>query len=118
MASYDFSIKAGATAPPFKVAIENENNSAVDITGQKGVAFSLWLASGFSTNPTTLVSAKAASCTDSVNGYLQYQWSVGDTSGRSDVLAYAEWRVTLSDNTVLRMPDQGYQKIFIGKAIT
>ena len=32
MQIYDFTIKAGGTAPPLKIGIENENNSVVDFS--------------------------------------------------------------------------------------
>ena len=113
MALYDFTIKAGASGPPLKVGIENENNSAVDITGAKGVKFYLRSVAGGA----MIINGNAASITDSVNGFLQYPWTVGNTSGLDNTEVIAEFHVTLVDDTLLKMPDEKYLRGYIGDAL-
>ncbi len=113
MPLYDFTTKAGASAPPLKVGIRNENNSVVDITGAKGVKFYLRSVTGGA----TIINGKAGSVTDSVNGFLQYSWTAGDTSGLDNTEVIAEFHVTLADDTQLKLPDEKYLRGYIGDAL-
>ncbi len=113
MPIYDFTIKAGATAPPLKIGIENENNSVVDITGVKNVKFSMRSTAG----QVMIKTLATASVTDSVNGFIQYSWSSGDTSGYDVTEVDVEFRLTLADNTILKLPDRGYLRGLIGDAL-
>jgi hypothetical protein len=113
MAGFDFWIKAGGTAPPLKVKLENENNSAVNITGQQGAKFYLRSAVGGA----MLVNGATATVTDSTGGLAQYSWKAADTSGLDNTQAIAEFHFSLSDGTKLKAPDEGYINILIGDSL-
>ena len=110
---FDFTIKAGATAPPYKVNGENENNSAVNLTGQQGAKIYVRPVSGGS----LLINGRTCSFTDSVAGELQYTFTVGDTSTFDKTQCYVEFHISLADGTKLKLPDEGYQKMYIGDSL-
>ena len=101
---YDFTIKAGATAPPLRWGIENENNSAVNITGAKGATFYMRSVGGGS----NIVNGVAMTITDSVYGLLQFSPTTQSTSGYDATNVFVDVYVTLSDNTLLKLPDDGF----------
>lgn len=110
---FDFMIKAGATAPPNKITIKNENNSAVNLTGQKGAKFYMRSVGGSA----LMISGSPCTVTDSVNGQLQYSFSTGDTSTFDKTQCFGEFHITLTDNTILKVPTEGYQSIYIGDSL-
>ena len=114
MPIYDFTIKAGATAPPLKGQIRNEHNSVVSITGAKGVRFSMRKAYPLLS---VICNAKAASVYSAASGWIQYTWSTVDTSTYDDTEVEAEFKVTLSDNKILKLPSDGYLLGRIGDSI-
>jgi len=111
---YDFELKAGATYPPLQIQLVNENNSAVDLTGVKGIKFFLRSTIG----QAMITSAATATCTNSVLGYLQYTWKKADTSGLDNTIVEATFRATLSNNSIMKVPENGYLKGYIGDALS
>lgn len=113
MATYDWEMRAGQTYPPLNGAIVNEFNSAVNIAGQKGIKMYMWLVS---TNATSMISGRSASVTDSANGYFVYRWTAGDTSAFSGKPGKAYINVTMSDNSNMRVPTQGWFDVYVASA--
>jgi len=111
MEPYDWTIKAGATAPPLRWGIENENNSAVDISGQKGI--SIFIRDVNST--TLLVNGAAMTTTDSTGGLVDFYPTTGSTSGYDGTNVFVEIHVTLADNTLMKVPEDGYS---LGRVIS
>jgi hypothetical protein len=111
---YDLEIKAGSTWPPLSIALKNEFNSAVNISGQKGASMYMRIRS---TDSVTVINGRSVSVTDSSNGYLNYGWTVADTSGYDGKQAQAHFNITMSDNSLMRAPTDGYFDVYIGSVI-
>jgi len=109
MPRYDFTIKAGATYPPLGVKCVDENNSAVSLSGAKNVKFCMRKA-----YPLLSVIANkiGATMTDSVAGEFQFSWSKAYTSALDNTDVQVEFWVTCSDNSILKVPTEGY---FLGR---
>jgi len=110
---FDFTIKAGGTAPVLAVQLKNDKNSVIDITAAKGATFYLFTIGGGA----RLNASVTSSVTDSVNGKISYNWSVNDTSGFDDTYVVGEFLITKSDNTIIKAPDDGFIKGYIVSAL-
>lgn len=113
MAQYDYEMKAGATAEPIRMGIVNGKNSAIDITGAKGGTFRL----KDKLEGTKITSNGSLTITDATNGHFQHSWLKGETSAYSNKTLLAEVWITLSDNSILKVPQAGYLTIRVGEPI-
>lgn len=102
--TYAFSIKRGATVPPFNATIEAAGGP-VNLLGA-AVLLRLRLVG----SPVAL--EFAAGVVSSAAGTVRYQWQVGDTDMAG--VYYAEWDITFADNSHLIVPsaDQMFLKIY------
>ena len=109
MASYDFTIKAGASDQPLQIGIENSNNSAVDITSAFGTQIYMRSVTGGN----MILNGKSASITNSTSGFIQYGWTAGDTSGFDGTEVVVEFHVSNADSTISKIPVDRYIRGFI-----
>ena len=107
----DFSLKQGNTSPGIRSQLQDDDESAVDITGFNEVTFRMRAADG-----TVIVesneSTGAVTVVNAVDGIVTYEWQPGDTD--IPAMYEAEWIVEFSDGSEETFPNNDwiYVKIF------
>lgn len=98
----EFTIKQNDTSPALKIQCIDNSGTAIDITGADVEFHMIDDADGTE----KVNSSSGTTITDASNGYVQYEWSTGDTDtvGQYD----AEFQVTYSDGTIETFPNNGF----------
>lgn len=107
MAGIDFAVKRGSTANPLNATLKDAAGAAIPLTGAT-VTFFMRLM-GATTNK---INGGAVTVVNATAGTVRYPWTAADidTSG----FYRAEFKITFSDTTILRVPEFGYLVIQVG----
>lgn len=104
-----FTIKQNDTSPALKIQCIDSSGTAIDITNAS-VEFHMI---NDSDDTEKINSSSGTSITDASNGYVQYEWSDGDTDTVGQYKA--EFQVTYDDGTIETFPNNGFITVDIHK---
>ena len=109
----DFHIKKKDSSPALRVICQDDSGTAVDLTGNSGVNFHMYLRDDFNSGSGAIKVEAAATVVDAVNGIVEYEWATDGTDTDEVGTYFGEFEVSWVAGGRTTFPNYTYISISI-----